>query len=240
MKFPIKSQATVQGFSLLEPLVAILILAAVMSVFTPPMVLAIATRIKTFRVEQAIKAAQSEVDRNRRLIERETTASALNPQLPPAATPNTATPQAIGAPTSSTPSCTTDPNVIPPLPTTAQGWCPVPNPENPSNPTLGMQVFRTQIYNLDGTAGSNTSKLPVAYQLGVRIYSIQALQQNAGNLQTGTSTLSLSPTSQSLRAPLAVLYGPIARSDFSTPNESALRRICVLNNAGSTTNCPDN
>lgn len=231
----VQRQSTEQGFSLLEPLVAILILAAVMAAFTPPVVLAVATRVKNFRVEQAIKVAQSEVDRNRRLIDRETTATALNPQLPPAVAANATEPQNVGAPTSATPNCTNG------IPATALSWCPVPTPDG-SAPTLGMQVFRTQIFNLDGTAGSSTSKFPVTYRLGVRIYPIQALQQNAGNLQTETSGLSLSPAAQSLRAPLAVLYGPIVRSDFSTTNESALRRLCALNNTtpGSTANCPLN
>lgn len=231
MKHAVQPQSPESGFSLLEPLVAILILATVMAALTPPMVLAIATRVKTFRVEQAIKVAQSEVDRNRRLIDRETTASALNPKLPPAATPNTANPQDIGAPTSSTPSCTNG------IPTTPQSWCAIPNPAGGAS-VLGMQVFRTQIFNLDGTTGFTASKLPVAYRLGVRIYPIQALQQNAGSLQTQASTLTLSPGARSLRAPLAVLYAPIARSDFSGTNQSALRSICRLNNGGSTTNCP--
>lgn len=233
MKHAVQPPSTESGFSLLEPLVAILILATVMAALTPPVVLAIATRVKTFRVEQAIKVAQSEVDRNRRLIERETTPAILNLQLPPAATPNTANPQDIGAPTSSTPSCTNG------IPTTPQSWCAIPNPEGGAS-VLGMQVFRTQVFNLDGTAGFNSSKLPVAYRLGVRVYPISALQQNSGNLQKEVSSLTLSPGAQSRRAPLAVLYAPIARSDFFTTSESALRRICVLNNAGDTNNCPPN
>lgn len=231
----VQRQSTEQGFSLLEPLVAILILAAVMAAFTPPLVLAVATRVRNFRVEQAIKVAQAEVDRNRRLIERQTQPGDLIPRLPPAATPNTADPASIGAPTSTTPNC--NPNNG--LPATALSWCPVPTLDG-SAPTLGMQVFRTQIFNLDGTAGHNASKLPVAYRLGVRIYTIESLRQNAGSLETETRGLALSPTTQSLRAPLAVLYGPVARSDFTTTNESALRRICILNNQGNTDNCPEN
>ncbi|WP_448564913.1 prepilin-type N-terminal cleavage/methylation domain-containing protein [Trichothermofontia sp.] len=232
---------TEQGFSLLEPLVAILILAAVMSALTPPMVLAIATRVRTFRVEQAIRVAQSEVDRNRRLIERETTPASLNSKLPPAVSANATAPEDVGAPTSTTSSCVYPAQV----PTTPQGWCRVRDPDNPTDLTktvLGIQVFRTQVFNLDGSAGSNNSKLPVSYRLGVRVYPIQALQQNAGSLQTKTSALTLSPGSQSLRAPLAVLYAPIARSDFSTTNESALRNLCRLNNdnPGSVANCPEN
>ncbi len=235
----VQRRSTEQGFTLLEPLVAILILAAVMAAFTPPLVLAVATRVKNFRVEQAIKVAQSEVDRNRRLIDRETKATDLNPKLPPAVSANATAPGAVGAPTSATPSCTTIGNIE--VPTTPLSWCPVPNP-NGGAPVLGMQVFRTQVFNLDGTAGSSANKFPVAYRLGVRVYPIQALQQNAGNLQTETSGLSLSPAAQSLRAPLAVLYGPVARSDFSTNSESALRRLCALNNStpGSTDNCPLN
>lgn len=70
LKNRLQSKYSEQGFSLLEALISIAVIAVVISSFTPPIFLAVGTRVQNRRAEQAMQLAQAEVDRVRRLVER--------------------------------------------------------------------------------------------------------------------------------------------------------------------------
>jgi type II secretory pathway pseudopilin PulG len=65
-----KSKRSEQGLTLLECLVAIVVVTAVISAITPPIMLTVATRVQNRRADQAKQLAQGAVDRVRRLVER--------------------------------------------------------------------------------------------------------------------------------------------------------------------------
>ncbi len=62
-------QLSEQGFTLLESLVGMLVITIILAAMTPPILLAVGTRIQNRRAEQAMQLAQGEIDRVRVIVE---------------------------------------------------------------------------------------------------------------------------------------------------------------------------
>ncbi len=237
---PLKLKRSELGLTLLESLVAVLILQIMLAFMTPPLLLAIATRIQNQKTQQALGLAQAEVDRVRLLTERadpQTTSAVLSKQLPPEVpTATTIDPTLVGSPTviTSDTNCNSDRSLQ-----SITGWCPL-QADPPRNYQLVMQSFRT---NVKKTSGG----VPTSFSLGVRIYTREAMRfASGGTLRTQPAKLgAVAPGSGSTsggnrftRAPLVVLYVPIARTDYGVPADSALNQYCK--NLGGTTVCTQN
>jgi prepilin-type N-terminal cleavage/methylation domain-containing protein len=91
-----------QGVTLIECLVAIMVIAVTVAAITPPIFVSVATRVQNQRAEQAQQLAQQEIDRVRLLVERNAyDATNYTTVLPPVAAglmtsvpaPTTAPPQ---------------------------------------------------------------------------------------------------------------------------------------------------
>ncbi|MBE9229330.1 prepilin-type N-terminal cleavage/methylation domain-containing protein [Phormidium sp. LEGE 05292] len=195
-KLPSKNTSH-KGFSLLECLIGIVVITIVISAISPPIFLAVGTRIQNRRAEQALQLAQGEVDRVRRTVE---TGNYSDTDLPPeGAAPNTS-PQSQNAPGSA--------DKLPSgkvFPTSATQAAEVDVNGD------GNSDFFVQIYRTPGVR-NNDSQL-MAFGMGVRVYAYSA-KQNFGTLETTTASLRMTTAlGQQQKRPLAVIYSNVVRSD---------------------------
>ena len=206
------------GLTLIECLVAISVIATSVAVITPAVVLAVATRVQTQRAEQAFQVAQAEVDRIKLIVERGGNYT-LNIANAPLANKiddfNNATlvpsPTTINANTYATTLTATKPIDL----------------DDDGNDDFAVQIFRTE--------GNSTGADPSAFDLGVRVYRADVVQEKgpSGDLEISQASINLtSGEGQSGSRPLAVIYTTIVKGD----NE---RSLCdyhdFINNAQGTT-----
>lgn len=194
---PSKSQ---QGMSLLECLIAIVIVAVVITSFTPSIFVAVATRVQNRRAEQALQLAQAEVDRVRRTMERGVYADT---NLPPQGSQSNSTFRTESGPSSIS---TLSANQL--YPSSASTAISVDVDGN------GTDDFMVQTYRSPGVR-NNLNSL-IAFNMGVRVYAISA-RQNLGQLETRQASLAFSTAiGQQQKRPLAVMYTSVVRSDVRT------------------------
>jgi type II secretory pathway pseudopilin PulG len=207
-----QSKPSEQGLTLLECLMAVMVMGLTMAMITPPLVIAAATRVQNRQAEQAMQIAQGEVDRVRTALARENGQNLTLDRLPAIASvsgnlesfaapnrPSTSSPIKSSATT-----CGTNSNngeqiaVNQALRVDVDGDC---------KADFFMQTFRTA-----GTIrGSATA--PSDFQLGVRVYSILAAS-SSGALETKAAALQIVGGQGNRRTrPLAVLYTPFSQSD---------------------------
>ena len=210
-----------QGLTLIECLVAVFVIGLTVTLITPPLFIAAATRAQNRRAEQALQVAQGEVDRIRTLVAR---GNHTNTNLPKTVT--TAL-QAYDPPKSfvsgliKTPSSTCagryDDRAIDPdkaLKVDVDGDC---------VPDFFMQVFRTVGNTTRDQINSTpdaTQQKPSDFQLGVRVYSMvadgTAPGNSWGNLEKPPQQASLQMTNgegNQRKRPLAMIYTPFSWSD---------------------------
>lgn len=182
------------GLTLIECLVAIAVIAATIGVIAPVTVLAVATRVQNQRAEQASFIAQSEIDRIRLTVERETnftfeniaTTSDLDGFPPPA--------DVVGVVTSANASISARAVDI----------------DRDGQDDFAVQVFRTD----DANSVVVDSQL-VAFELGVRVYRASAVETHSvSELKTDQAGLTMtSGEGEGGLRPLAVLYTTVVKSD---------------------------
>lgn len=208
---------TDSGLTLIECLVAIAVIALTSATIAPVMVLSVATRVQNQKAEQALQLAQGEVDRVRLLVERNPVYSSEALKLaeslaaPLASTTSTTTQGtdivAVGPPTTSVPKATWAANGYVPSDVVAREI----DANGDNTPDFVIQSFR------GGAAMVNvspTTSMPVAFDMGVRVYDYRAMQQNPTDLTTDPASLSFtSGEGQRGTKPLAVLYTQIINSD---------------------------
>jgi type II secretory pathway pseudopilin PulG len=231
-----------QGLTLIEGLVAIIVITVTLVSILPPIFWATGTRVQNRKAEQASQLAQGEVDRVRTLMERGGYTLTQLPPIPPGATnANIRQATIAAAPTNSTgtlvssnSSCNTGTGIPP---TDYQRYTPVDtdNLPGPCSPEFLIQTFRSPGVDENGaelTLASTT--LPHGFVMGVRVYAnVAATELAAGRGQTqqaslkGTSGLG----GQRFR-PLAAQYTTIVRSSASQ-NLSVYRTLCPATSRGS-------
>jgi type II secretory pathway pseudopilin PulG len=182
-----------EGFTIIESLMAIIVVTVLLVGITPPIFLAVGTRVQNQRAEQAMQLAQLEIDRVRVLMERGDFAV---DQLPPSggagraedvAAPQNFSATSCGTDTGSSPTCSVDVN------------------EKIPGADFYIQRFRTRELLNGGQV--------IAFNMGVRVYSSAAAQNP---FPKGTEEASLKMTSadgSQRRLPLAVIYTVMASSD---------------------------
>jgi prepilin-type N-terminal cleavage/methylation domain-containing protein len=194
------------GLTLLECLVAIAVIAASISVITPAVVLAVATRVQNQRADQAFQLAQAEVDRIKLIVERGGSYTLNIPTAPANISTAAQFPAGVNAPEilNATTFSTTY-NAARPVDVNDDGV-----------DDFGVQIFRT--------VGSTVGTRPVAFDLGVRVYRADVIDNKPATALT-TTQAALTFTSgegQSGSRPLAVIYTNIVKSD-------ADRSLCDYN-----------
>jgi prepilin-type N-terminal cleavage/methylation domain-containing protein len=214
----VNNPAQPSGFTLIESLVAVIIVSITVVSVLPPIFWATATRVQNRRAEQAVQLAQGEIERVRTLVERGTYTAV---DLPPAdgtrldireAGTETAPPaSASGIVRSTTANCKSTNDAQQPTALT-QYIAVDTDPSNGCKPEYMVQVFRSAGTILDGSAPGSP---PSAFTMGVRVYATPAFNtlKLSGTLETKASRLrgSNGPGQQGKR-PLAVLYGTVVKS----------------------------
>ena len=210
-----QSKSSEQGLTLLECLMAVVVMGLTMAMITPPLVIAAATRVQNRQAEQAMQIAQGEVDRVRATLAREGGQNITLARLPAIATvsgslegfsaparPSTSSPLKSSATT-----CGTNYNngeqiaANQALRVDVDGDC---------KADFFMQTFRTA-----GGAPRGSAITPPDFQLGVRVYSILAAN-SSDPLTTKPAALQIVRGEGNRRTrPLAVLYTPFSQSDQS-------------------------
>ncbi len=203
----------VQGFTLIESLMGILVITVVAITITPPIVISTATRVQNRRAEQAMQLAQAEIDRIRVLVEQGGTYTAKLPPVPSGTIPDsniakvTAPTTFVTAPIVSGKIDTDRSRALADASTKAFGV----DVDNDAQVDYYVQIFRDNNTNAIVTGATSTL---VAFQMGVRVYSKVA---KAGSLQKEIASLRLTTSSGSQEfSPLAVAYTTVARSDATT------------------------
>lgn len=197
-------RSTEKGLTLIESLAAIIIFSLAITAVTPPLILSMATRVRAHRAQQSMQLAQGEIDRVRLVVEAGPKKDDENndplddykDKLPPDA--GDINLEDVPAPDGSSGACSDG------LPTATQ-YCTV----EVNGTTFGIQSFRTN--TIEQASQSAGGDVPVAFNLGVRVYTQGSLNQ--GNLSTEPASLSFSARTDG-SAPLIVQYATVVRSDL--------------------------
>ncbi len=250
-----RSGTSASGFTLIESLVAIIVISVTVVAISPPIFWAAATRVQNRRAEQALSIAQSSIEEVRAKIER---GSVTAPELPAIAAPAAGGvrpyPPRGPAPSAEwnlmrgiTPTCNTVSNLktaVAATGTTAaipadQHYPPVDqylpvDTDGDCKADFLVQIFRNDGICSDGPCAASTLPLadrrPLVFSVGVRVYAAIAKQATVATLEPEKSRLTgTTGTGQTGSRPLAVLYSTVAKSDSST----ALNRYRELCKAGS-------
>ncbi|NJR37661.1 MAG: hypothetical protein HC781_01030 [Leptolyngbyaceae cyanobacterium CSU_1_4] len=202
-----------QGLTLLECLMAVMVMGLTMAMITPPLVIAAATRVQNRQAEQAMQIAQGEVDRVRATLARENGQNLTLARLPAIATVSSNL-EAVAPPAR--------PSTSSPMKSSAT-TCGITNYNNGQQIAInqGLRVdvdgdckadFFMQTFRTAGTIRGSAST-PSDFQLGVRVYSILAAT-SSGSLETKPASLQIVSGQGNRRTrPLAVLYTPFSQSD---------------------------
>ena len=205
------NQKTEEGLTLIECLLAILVVTVVLSFISPLMILSIATRLQNRRVEQAINIAQSEIDRIQVLMSQGVSvADEVN--LPPASNNNV---DQVAAPTTTINTIITRPNQSPYAINTNQVRR--LDADGDGDVDFLIQTFRdTGARYSQGIAGGQLA----VFRMGVRIYASVA-EDNLGSLETDLSGMTFTTDIGDQRTkPLALVYSEVSRSDLDLSLET--------------------
>jgi prepilin-type N-terminal cleavage/methylation domain-containing protein len=208
-------QAENAGLTLMECLVAIVMVAIVMGAIAPALVISVATRVQSQKAEKALELAQSEIDRVRLSVERDGVA-------------------ATGLPASTTTVGETDvADAVGPTNTfnDPPDWDEVRAVDiDGGGPDFAVQTYRTE-GQPDGDGN------PVAFAMGVRVYDFDAVSNlGSGNMLTEKASLGTTAgEGQRAERPLAALYTTIAVSE---EGNSLCELTRYLSTAGSAASVP--
>ncbi len=254
-----RSKSSVDGFTLIESLVAIIIISITVVAISPPIFWATGTRVQNRRAEQALSIAQAAIDRVRAKVERGGSTALELPAIDTTATPgkrpNPAGPLPSAQWTSmqaTTPQCNTVALLQPAVAATATTAAVPPDKQYPdvgqylpvktttdldcTKPDFLVQIFRNDGICADGLACSASAlpvneRQPLAFSVGVRVYSAIAKNSTTALQKEKASLTGTTGTGQAGTRPLAVLYATVAKSDAS----ASLNNYRALCKAGGTT-----
>ena len=225
-----------QGLTLIECLVALVIIALTVGSVTPALVISVATRVQSQKVEQAVAVAQAEIDAVRTTLERGNYDAASVPQSVATLEDTTysTTTSSVQGYTGPKYSVINDASTT--YDTLATDEVRAVDVDSDSTPDFGIQVFRTP-GQLDGDGN------PIAFTMGVRVYDVRAINAQAagtGNLLTDEARIGTTGTEgERNERPLATIYTVLAKGDL---DESYCRYIEFLGSTPSTAyadlNCP--
>lgn len=197
-----QGKQTQDGVSLLEALVAIILITIVVSIITPPIFLAVGTRVNNRRTEQALQLAQGEIERVRLLMNSSQTEAQIATQIPAAVT--LASPDDIATVAAPTVLCATAP------PCGANELALAEPQLAQADQRFFIQTFRDEGAVIDQGTAATADDITFAFRMGVRIYSAEA-SDNLGSLEIDTKPLFTSGKGYRGNSPLAVMYTELNR-----------------------------
>ncbi|HIK36035.1 MULTISPECIES: type IV pilus modification PilV family protein [unclassified Thermosynechococcus] len=201
-----RQQHANHGLTLVECLIAILVVNLGVAMLAAPLLMVAATRLRNDRINQATELARAEVDRLRVMMEqgveiRSTTTSLLPPQSSVSATIGQANQLSAQSPPSSLEDCSGALG----LPTSATRAC----RRRLNNTEFAVQVYRGQLT-------VNSSNLVLAYPVQVRVYSAEVVPVTTATVPVAQEPAAMTSSLVGAETrPLAVLTTEIIRSDSS-------------------------
>lgn len=205
--FP-KKRSSESGLTLIECLVAIVVIALTTATMTPMVLFAVATRVQNQKAEQALSLAQSEIDRVRLAVEQGGDYGDYLGELSlvrlPDATPPTDITAAVAPQTfidsTATASAVTEARRV--------------DTDGDGDTDFAVQLFRTEGIEVSPTTAGVLASTPVAFSVGVRVYDSRAAASLPSSLKTDEAGLSFtSGEGDRTTRPLAVLYSQITQGD---------------------------
>lgn len=192
-----KQRLSKAGLTLIECLVAIVVIALTTATVTPVMIFSVATRVQNQKTEQALQLAQAEIDKVKLIVEQGGDyGSKLLLPVAPTGTTNLID---VGAPSSAF------------LASTASATL-VSQAKKIDTDGDGDDDFAIQLFRTEGIEAGSAST-PVVFDMGVRVYDARA-NANVGSLQKEEAGLTFTSGGGSRGTrPLAVLYSQIAQGD---------------------------
>ena len=243
-----RSKSSVGGFTLIESLVAIIIVSVTVVAISPPIFWATGTRIQNRRAEQALTIAQGTIDQVRARVERggstalelpaiDTSAAAGKRPNPDAPTPSARWNGVTGPMQGIIPKCNTVSSLGPAVeqyPGISQ-YLPVDittiSNTATCKPDFLVQVFRNEGICDNGLCSASAvaanDRKPLAFSVGVRVYSALAINATTPLLKDKASLIGTTGTGQAGTRPLAVLYATVAKSDSSN-SLNRYRELCKV------------
>ncbi|MEM8542537.1 MAG: type II secretion system protein [Cyanobacteria bacterium P01_H01_bin.119] len=193
-----------QGLTLVECLVALILIAFVAGSVTPALVIAVATRVQSQKAEQAIEVAQAEINAIRTTLERGNYTLDDLPASVTTLTSETDTATYTGPTAGSLAASTATYSTV--GTTTARAV----DIDGDGDNDFGIQIFRTP-------GQLNNSDLPIAFTVGVRVYDAVAIQNGgAGTLDIDEARIGTTGgEGERGRLPLATVYTTVASADTS-------------------------
>ncbi len=194
------------GLTLIECLVALVIIALTTATIAPMVVFAVATRVQNQRTDQALQVAQSELDKVRLVVEQGgdygDRLAALNLFETTASTVGT-----VPAPTQFIASSTS---------ITADTQARMFDIDGDGDDDFAIQLFRTEGITLPSETVGVVNSTPVVFDVGVRVYDARSERNLTSATPLVTDTAGLTFTSgegDRGTQPLAVLYSQITQGD---------------------------
>ena len=202
LKRYLSATRTSAGLTLIECLVAIVMVGLIGSAIAPALLISVATRVQSQKAEQALELAQSEIDKVRQIMERGEYKDENGTSTLPA--------KALDADNDVA-------KVDPPdqgEPLDPGDYDYYPEALQTKEVELNGERFAVQVYRTPGKPVDDG--VPVTFNLGVRVYDYDAVV-NSDSLQTKPAALSMvSSQGQRTDSPLVALYTTVTASDGAT------------------------
>ena len=202
LKRYLSATRTSAGLTLIECLVAIVMVGLIGSAIAPALLISVATRVQSQKAEQALELAQSEIDKVRQIMERGEYKDENGTSTLPA--------KALDADNDVA-------KVDPPdqgEPLDPGDYDYYPEALQTKEVELNGERFAVQVYRTEGKFVDDG--VPVTFNLGVRVYDYDAVV-NSDSLQTKPAALSMvSSQGQRTDSPLVALYTTVTASDGAT------------------------
>lgn len=211
------------GLTLIECLVAIVVIGITTAAIGPMMVFSVATRVQNQRTEQALQLAQSEIDKVRLIVELGGNYRDDLAAIPLPSTITTDIVRDVLAPTTfeSTASAitqATDARMV--------------DLDGDGDYEYAIQLFRTE--------GISSGSTPVAFDVGARVYDIRRAEANLGNLVASTAGLMFtSGEGEAGTRPLVALYSQISQGDREASLCQQWEFLSTTGSAPASMVCPD-
>ena len=205
-----------QGLTLIECLVAIVVVSITLIAITPPIFFITATRVQSRKAEQALQVAQAEVDRVRAVVERGVYTANDLPAIVGSIS-NVPAPTSIASGVLRSANSASGCNTYTGATVSATSLLPVNTDIDPANPAACQSQYLVQTFRTTGTPGTAIPTASSGFRLGVRVYAdIPLLRQSLSSLRTEQASLRFvsGVGNQNLR-PLAILYSTVVRNDTS-------------------------
>jgi type II secretory pathway pseudopilin PulG len=210
------SVTSAMGLTLLEALVAMIIISVIISVLTPPIFLTVATRVYQRKTEQALNIAQQEIDEVRRTINSRDYISADMAKVLPPTVPNKTKLNTSPAPTSV---CNKPPTAL----AYGQLYCTTAtaalergeNSGGVGGSTDNGSVFYVQVFRSEGTPLLTGGTTRGSFRMAVRVYEEEPTAGKTLRTDQAALTFTTGTANRKGKAaqPLAVLYTEVSRSD---------------------------